>query len=68
MTEQEVIARLRVEVKEAGSLRAFAGKHGITASYIHDILHGRRAVSDRIASAIGIRRVVTVTYEYHEVT
>ncbi len=62
MTEQEAIQELRKAVKEAGSLRAFAAQHGLTASYIHDVLHGRRLLSTRIAAAIGIERVVTVEY------
>lgn len=64
MTEHEVMERLRGAVREAGSLRAFASRHGLTASYIHDVLNGRRAISERIAAALGVQRVVTV--EWHD--
>lgn len=67
MTEQEVIQRIREAVKRAGSLRAFAKPHGLTASYIHDVLHKRRAVSERIAAIVGVERIVTVEYRFREI-
>jgi DNA-binding transcriptional regulator YdaS (Cro superfamily) len=61
MTEHDVLTRLRAVVEAAGGQRAFAEKHGFTPAYVNDVLHGRRALADRICAAIGVRR--TVVYQ-----
>lgn len=58
LTEQEVRSRLEAAIREAGSQRLFAAKHGFTPSYVHDVLHGKRDFADRILEAIGVERVV----------
>ena len=65
LTEQEVITRLEKAVKAAGGQRQFARSAGLTPAYVNDVLHGRRALADRILSAIGVERriVYHVTYE-----
>lgn len=62
LTEQEVKKRLRAAVRAAGGQRAFANDHGFTVAYINDVIHGRRALADRILAAIGIKRETV----YHE--
>lgn len=66
LTEQEVLARLRTAVAEAGSLREFAKAHKLTAAYVHDVLHGRRALADRILAAIGVERTIVYRVIYQE--
>lgn len=66
LTEQEVMARLRTAVTEAGGQRAFAEAHGFTVAYVHDVVHGRRAMADRILAAIGIERAIVRRVEYRE--
>jgi DNA-binding transcriptional regulator YdaS (Cro superfamily) len=66
MTEAEVLERVRQAVSEAGSIRAFAKQHGLTPSYVHDVLKGRRAVSERVAAIVGVQRVVTVEWREQE--
>lgn len=65
LTEQEVRGRLRAAITEAGGQRAFAAAHGFTVAYVNDVVHGRRALADRILGAIGVERKVIyqVTYE-----
>lgn len=59
MTEQEVIERLRAATEAAGGQRQFANANGFTPAYISDVLRGKRALADRILSALGLERVVT---------
>lgn len=59
LTEREVLDRLRKAVTDAGGQRAFAAAHGLTAAYVNDVIHGRRALADRILAMIGIKREVT---------
>lgn len=63
MTEDEVIERLRQAVRQAGSLRALADAHDLTASYIHDVLNKRRSVSERVAAIVGVKIVRSVEFE-----
>lgn len=58
LTEQDVIERLRAAVEAAGGQRRFADLHDFTPGYIHDVLHGKRALADRICAAIGVERQV----------
>lgn len=58
LTEHDVMERLRGAVVKAGGQRQFAKAHGFTPGYIHDVLHGKRALADRILAAIGVERVV----------
>lgn len=68
MTEQEVRKRLAEAIEAAGGQSVFADRHGFTRAYINDVVHGRRALADRILAAIGIERIVTyrVTYQKKE--
>jgi DNA-binding transcriptional regulator YdaS (Cro superfamily) len=59
LTEQEVRDRLRGAVEQAGGQRRFADMHGFTPAYVNDVVHGRRALADRILAAIGVERVVS---------
>ena len=48
-------------VISAGSQRRAAKELSISASYLGDVLHGKRGVSDELAQRLGWRR--TVRYE-----
>ena len=56
LTEQQVLLRLRAAVNEAGGQQRFAEQHGLHASYISDVLRGKRALADRILATIGVVR------------
>jgi len=58
MTEQQVIERLRATIEAAGGQRSFALAHGFTPAYVHDVLHGRRNLANRILAAIGVEKIV----------
>ena len=62
MTEAEVLERVKQAVDAAGSMRAFARLHNLTPSYVHDVLKGRRAISERVAAIVGVERVVRVEW------
>lgn len=66
LTEQEVIKRLRDAIEDAGGQREFARRVGLTPAYVNDVLHGRRALADRILAAIGVERGVVYRVTYQE--
>ena len=49
--------RLAAVIRQAGSQRAAARSLGVSAAYLNDVLRGRRAVSARLARALGLERV-----------
>lgn len=52
-----VFAELRRACTAAGGQKAWAEAHGIAPAHLNDVLMARRAVSDRILAALGLRRV-----------
>jgi hypothetical protein len=54
----DVLRRLRCAIDEAGSARAWAREHGFSSTYLSEVVNGTRSVSDRMAQALGFRRVV----------
>lgn len=66
LSEQDVIARLRAAVSEAGGQRAFARKVGLTPAYVNDMLRGRRAIAEKVLDVLSIERIVVHTVTYRE--
>jgi transcriptional regulator with XRE-family HTH domain len=62
MNEQEVIALVAAQAKEAGSMRELARRWGITVSYVSDLLNGRRAPGPKILGPLGLERVKRIEY------
>ena len=56
LTEQEVIERLKEAIEQAKGQNKFAKAHGFTNGYISDVLHGKRALADRVLASIGVVR------------
>jgi hypothetical protein len=55
----DVYARLSRAVREAGGAQAWALQNGISASYVSDTLHARRAPGPLILEALGLVQIVT---------
>ncbi len=53
----DVVKALESAVEAAGGLRAWGRQHQFTASYVSDVLNGRRNPSERLARAVGFVRV-----------
>lgn len=49
---------LRLRIEETGSARAASRALGVSAAYLIDVRHGRRAAGDRILAGLGLVRVV----------
>jgi hypothetical protein len=64
MTSDQVRGMLRAACKKAGSLRAWARQHDLSAAYVSDVLLGRRAPGPAILEAFGLKaeRVVETIY------
>lgn len=45
-------------IEDVGALRLVASELGISVAYLHDVLHGRRPVSEGLAKRMGWERVV----------
>lgn len=54
-TDADLIALLRREAAAAGSAAEWGRRHDLSRGYLCDVLAGRRAVSARLAAALGYR-------------
>ena len=52
---QEINAR--VMAHNQGGQRIVADELGFTASYLNDVLHGKRGISDELARRLGYRKL-----------
>ena len=59
MTLSDVLALLAGECEKAGSKAAWAKLHGLSASYVGDVLKARREPGGGILNALGLERVVS---------
>lgn len=62
LTEQEVFERFIKSVGDAGGQRQWALAHGVTPSYVNDMVNKRRALSERVLAMIGIDVEVKIVY------
>ncbi len=66
-TEFRLLEILNVAIEKAGSLRAFARNHKISAAYVSDVRLGKRGAGPSIAKALGYRvktrRTLARTYQ-----
>jgi len=53
LTEQEMISVLWDMVTESGSQHRTAQSLNITDSYLSDVLHGKRSISESLARKVG---------------
>ena len=58
LLEKDICAILRSACISAGSQRAWADAHDLSPAFVSDVLQGKRAVTDRIASVLGYTRFV----------
>ena len=65
ITAAEVSALIREEAEYEGGVRALARLWEVSAPYVSDLIHGRRAPGPAILARLGLRREVTVRY-YHD--
>lgn len=49
--------RLAAVIARTGSQKAAARELGVSAAYLNDVVRGRRAMSARLARALGLERV-----------
>lgn len=56
LTESDLRDVLREACQAAGSQMAWADRHGLSRSYVSDLLNGHRPFSDRALTAIGCER------------
>ena len=55
--EAEVVAALREHVHEAGSQKIVAAYAGVSASYLNDVLRGKRRINGALLRFTGYERV-----------
>jgi hypothetical protein len=61
MTADDVRKLLKAACDKAGSLRAWARAHDLSAPYVSDVLLGNRAPGPSICQALGIEAVKPAT-------
>ncbi|MGN7127008.1 helix-turn-helix domain-containing protein [Methylorubrum thiocyanatum] len=57
LDHDDVRALLSAAIREAGSQREFAALAGVSAGFLSDVVHGRRAPGERVLNALHLRRV-----------
>jgi plasmid maintenance system antidote protein VapI len=60
--EAEIRAELQAMVKPS-TLREVAEKLDVSVGFLHDVIRGRRDVTDKVASKLGYRMEVTKTVD-----
>lgn len=45
-------------VRLCGSQKAAAAKLGVSPQFLHDVLNGRREAGQKLASAMGLKRII----------
>jgi DNA-binding transcriptional regulator YdaS (Cro superfamily) len=58
MNQADVIKRLADECRAVGGQSAWARQAGVSATYVSDVLAGKREPGGRLLLALGIKRVV----------
>jgi len=53
ITDADLIRELASQAAEAGSRAAWAKEHGFSRGFVSDVLAGTRAVTERLAKALG---------------
>ena len=63
--EADALAALRKLCDEAGGVKAFADKVGVTVSAVSHQLHGNRPIQGKVAEYMGltIHRETTISYK-----
>lgn len=57
-SKEDMLQRLRSGVDEAGGIRPFAEKIGVSTQFLREVLHGHREISDKVAGGVGYSRRV----------
>jgi hypothetical protein len=58
MTIEDVKDMLREACLKAGSQAIWAQQHGVSASYVSDVIQGRREPGDKVLKALGLDRII----------
>lgn len=57
ITADEMRVVLKGKIAAEGSQTAFAKKHDVSLTYLNDMMHGRRPLSDALLAATGYEAV-----------
>ncbi len=61
LSSAEVAQALREAIASSGvSQRTYAARIGVSQGYLTDVLSGKRSASERVLSALGLRRIVVI--------
>jgi len=56
-SNEEVIPLIQSRIKKDGTQSAFAKRIGVSASYLHDVLNGRRTPNEKIIRELGLTEI-----------
>jgi len=59
--DDEVVQLLRAAIEREGNQVAFARHHGLDRVYLNMVLHGKRAIGEKVIKALGLRKVYITT-------
>ena len=64
MNTDQVLALLRAECDKAGSIRAWARKHGVSAMYVSNVLRSKQEPGPAICKPLGLTRETKTVVTY----
>lgn len=62
-TETQVVQRLEAALQEAGSLRRWSAEHGIPASVVSEVRHGKIPPPPQVLRALGLIKTTVYVQE-----
>ncbi|MBS1028759.1 helix-turn-helix domain-containing protein [Gluconobacter albidus] len=62
----DVFGAINRAIMSAGSQKDFAAKAGVSSAFVSRVMHGLSAPSPKLLKAAGLRRVVSVHFEFVE--
>lgn len=66
LDEKRARELLEQQIALAGHPSAFARNRGISPQYLHDVLNKRRAMSGKILTALGLKKIIEFEREVSE--
>jgi plasmid maintenance system antidote protein VapI len=63
ITQAEILSIIKEMVGKWGTQKELADHLGISNAYLNDIIHGKQAVSNKVAQKLGYKRVIKFVLE-----
>lgn len=66
MDKERLVETLKLACEKVGGQGAWARERGVSATYVSDVIQGRKEPGDKVLAALGLERVVTYRWRRGE--